>query len=221
VAEGKKPRPANYRDCRHAKEGLQNKKYKRKHKSRTGRVFSSNLSTPGVSFVAGPRGSKEQKQQLKARQVPGTNAPAGINLSTPASGQQKKKKSGSVRGAPTVNSQPLDNMLGVVTTVQLIMTVFNDAVSEEEIIVAIIKIELNLMTQNGHYSSRPLKFFTFNANGIGRWRYELSKQLQELHVDVALFSETSETSREVLHSKFPFSSNRPLPGQKRRNCRCI
>jgi hypothetical protein len=34
---------------------------------------------------------------------------------------------------------------------------------------------------------RPL---AFNANGIGRQRCELSKQLQELHIDVALFSET-------------------------------
>jgi hypothetical protein len=37
---------------------------------------------------------------------------------------------------------------------------------------------------------RPLKVLAFNANGIGRQRYELSKQLQELHIDVALFSET-------------------------------
>jgi endonuclease/exonuclease/phosphatase (EEP) superfamily protein YafD len=37
---------------------------------------------------------------------------------------------------------------------------------------------------------RPLKVIAFNANGIGRQRYELSKQLQDLHVDVALFPET-------------------------------
>jgi hypothetical protein len=37
---------------------------------------------------------------------------------------------------------------------------------------------------------RPLKVLAFNANGIWRQRYELSKQLQDLHVDVALFSET-------------------------------
>jgi exonuclease III len=37
---------------------------------------------------------------------------------------------------------------------------------------------------------RPLKVIAFNANGIGRQRYELSKQLQDLHIDVALFSET-------------------------------
>jgi exonuclease III len=37
---------------------------------------------------------------------------------------------------------------------------------------------------------RPLKVIAFNANGIGRQRYELSKQLQDLNIDVTLFSET-------------------------------
>jgi hypothetical protein len=37
---------------------------------------------------------------------------------------------------------------------------------------------------------RPLKVIAFNANGIGRQRYELSKELEDLHLDMALFSET-------------------------------
>jgi hypothetical protein len=37
---------------------------------------------------------------------------------------------------------------------------------------------------------RSLKFIAFNANDIMKKRYELSKQLQDLHIDVALFSET-------------------------------
>jgi hypothetical protein len=37
---------------------------------------------------------------------------------------------------------------------------------------------------------RPLKITAFNGNGIWRQRYELSKQLQDLHIDVDLFSET-------------------------------
>jgi hypothetical protein len=37
---------------------------------------------------------------------------------------------------------------------------------------------------------RPLKVLAFNANGIWRQCYELSKQLQDLPVDVFLFSET-------------------------------
>jgi hypothetical protein len=52
--------------------------------------------------------------------------------------------------AQRVNSQPLDNMLRVVTVVQQITTEFNCAVSEEDKIVVITKIVLNLMKQNGH-----------------------------------------------------------------------
>jgi hypothetical protein len=37
---------------------------------------------------------------------------------------------------------------------------------------------------------RPIKVIAFNANGTGRQRYELSKELEDLHLDVALFSET-------------------------------
>jgi hypothetical protein len=52
--------------------------------------------------------------------------------------------------ARNVNSELLDNMLRVVTVVQQIMTEFNGAVSEEAKIVAITKIVLSLMKQNGH-----------------------------------------------------------------------
>jgi hypothetical protein len=37
---------------------------------------------------------------------------------------------------------------------------------------------------------RPLKVVAFNANGTGRQAYELRKQLQDLKIDVALFTET-------------------------------
>jgi hypothetical protein len=37
---------------------------------------------------------------------------------------------------------------------------------------------------------RPLKFIALNENGIMRQRYELSKQLQDIHVDVVLFSDS-------------------------------
>jgi hypothetical protein len=74
--------------------------------------------------------------------------PVGVNLSTPASGRQKN--AGQLVRAPTVSSQPLDNMLRVVTAVQQIMTEFNGAVSEEDKIVAITKIVLNLMKQDDH-----------------------------------------------------------------------
>jgi hypothetical protein len=110
-------------------------------------VFS-NLTTLGISFAAALRGSTTQQQQPQARQFHGTNPPAGVKLSIPATRHQQKAGQ-SVR-APTVNSQPLDNMLRVVTAVQQIMTEFNGAVSEEDKIVAITKIVLNLMKQDGH-----------------------------------------------------------------------
>jgi hypothetical protein len=72
--------------------------------------------------------------------------PKGLKLSTPASGQQQKAGQ-SVR-APTVNSQPLDNMLRVVTLIQQIMAEFIGAMSGEDKIVAITKIVLNLKKQN-------------------------------------------------------------------------
>jgi exonuclease III len=37
---------------------------------------------------------------------------------------------------------------------------------------------------------RPLKVIAFNANSILKQCYELSKELQDLHIDAALFSET-------------------------------
>jgi hypothetical protein len=64
-----------------------------------------------------------------------------------------QQQSGQSVWAPILHSQPLDNMLRVVTVVQQIMTEVNGAVSEEDKIVAITKIVLNLMKQNDHYSS--------------------------------------------------------------------
>jgi hypothetical protein len=37
---------------------------------------------------------------------------------------------------------------------------------------------------------RRLKTIAFNANGTGRQAYEVGKELQDLKIDVALFSET-------------------------------
>jgi hypothetical protein len=60
------------------------------------------------------------------------------------------KKIGQSVEARNVNSEPLDNMLRVDTAVQQIMTELSGAVSEEAKIVAITKIVLSLMKQNGH-----------------------------------------------------------------------
>jgi hypothetical protein len=38
---------------------------------------------------------------------------------------------------------------------------------------------------------RPLKIIAFNADGIWRQRYELTEQLQDLHIDGCVFRDTS------------------------------
>jgi hypothetical protein len=52
--------------------------------------------------------------------------------------------------APLVNSQPLGNMLRVVTVLQKIMTEFIAAVSEEDKTLVITEIVITLMKQNDH-----------------------------------------------------------------------
>jgi hypothetical protein len=68
--------------------------------------------------------------------------------SNPSPGRQQK--SGHSVWAPSINNQPIDDMLTVVTIVQQIMTEFRGAVSEQDKILAITKIVLNLMNQNAH-----------------------------------------------------------------------
>jgi hypothetical protein len=67
LAEGEKPHPANYGGCRHAKEELQKKKSQRTPKTTTGKVFSSNLTTPGVSFAAALRAVQRNNNRRRAK----------------------------------------------------------------------------------------------------------------------------------------------------------
>jgi hypothetical protein len=57
---------------------------------------------------------------------------------------------------------------------------------------------------------RPLKIIAFNANGIWRQRYELSKQLKDLHIDVALLSETHLVAVQIRGKVSWFCSTRVL-----------
>jgi hypothetical protein len=62
---------------------------------------------------------------------------------------------------------------------------------------------------------RPLKITEFNANGIWRKRYELSKQLQDLHIDMALLSETPLKPHEKFYiPKYHFYHTEHFPGSK-------
>jgi hypothetical protein len=59
-------------------------------------------------------------------------------------------------------------------------------------VLAITKIVMKL--KENDRVLRPLKVTAFNGNGIGRQRHELGKQLQDLHIDVALFLDSPKTS---------------------------
>jgi hypothetical protein len=142
LAEGEKAHPANYRDCRHDKEELQKRKSQRSPKTTAGRVFSSNLTTPGISFAAALRDSTAQQQRLQACQIPVAD-PSSAGRPNVPSPEQQQETGLSVRAA-IENSQPLDSMVRVVTAVQQIMTEFNGAVSDKDKIVDITTIVLTL-----------------------------------------------------------------------------
>jgi hypothetical protein len=119
--------------------------------NRKGVLFQPNHSR--FIFAAALQGSSEQQQLYQTCQVE-VAGPATVELRVPGSSlQQDQQPTGQSVQAPKVNSAPLDSVLRVVTVVQQIMTEFNGAVSEENKIVAITKTVLNLMQQNGHYSS--------------------------------------------------------------------
>jgi hypothetical protein len=64
-------------------------------------------------------------------------------------------------------------------------------VLEEDKLMVITKMVLNFIKQKAARIHRPLKVRIFNENDIRRRRCELSNELQDLHLDVALLSETT------------------------------
>jgi endonuclease/exonuclease/phosphatase (EEP) superfamily protein YafD len=85
-------------------------------------------------------------------------------------------------------------MFRVVNVVQQIMTELKGAISEQAKIMAITKLSSTSCRKMTNRVHRLLKVIAFNVNGSWRQRYQFSKQLQDLHLDVALFSETSKAS---------------------------
>jgi hypothetical protein len=137
-AEGGKPNPANYHGCRHAKEEMQKKKSQRAPRATTGKVFSSNLTTPGISFAAALRG----KTGAAASDTSGSSDRSchnGTHGSCDLTQHEQQTTGQSVR-TPNVNRLSLDKMLKVV--VQQIMAESNVAVLEKAKIVAINKNSL-------------------------------------------------------------------------------
>jgi hypothetical protein len=98
LAEGEKPHPANYRGSSHAKEELQRKRSQKSPKTTTGRVFSSTIATPGVSFAAALGGGRQQHQQPSAPQ-----APAVVEKLIPSAAAPQQPTDQSAR-APNINS---------------------------------------------------------------------------------------------------------------------
>jgi hypothetical protein len=95
------------------------------------------------------------------------------------------------------------------------MTESSGALLEEAKILAITNIVLNLMEQMATRIHRLLLVIEFNANGIKRHRYELSKQLQDLHEDVDLFPKTHLKPHERFFiSNYYFYRTDRHPGRK-------
>jgi hypothetical protein len=112
-------------------------------------VFSSNLTTSGMSFAAALRGKTEEQQQPRTYQVAGPDTME--HRVSVASSQNEQQKAGQSVRAPNINSLSLEKMLKVVVTVvQQTMAESNGAVLEEAKILAITKIVLNIMEQSGH-----------------------------------------------------------------------
>jgi len=91
--------------------------------------------------------------------------------------------------------------------VQQIMTGLNEAVSEEE--------KLEPQQNCSETTHRPLKVVAFNANGITRQRYELSKRLQAGRIDMELLSETHLRSHDRFFIRYyHIERNNRCPGAK-------
>jgi hypothetical protein len=95
-------------------------------------------------------GTPRQRRSAGPSGTPRSNGRSTSSRKTVSRPQRRNKKQVQSVRAAIVNSQPLDNMLRVVSVVQQIMTEFSGALSEEDKIVAITKIVLKLMNQNGH-----------------------------------------------------------------------
>jgi hypothetical protein len=147
-------------------------------KIQTGRGFSSKYATPDLSFAAALLTNKEQQQPQPSQvAVSGPTTGAQQKASPPqkakqaaptplhANAHQRKEGPPVIRTSvrtnghhdqgqsvqvPSDSMQPMDNMLKVISVVQQIMTELSRIVSEEGKIVAITKIVLKLMKENGN-----------------------------------------------------------------------
>jgi hypothetical protein len=141
LAEGEKPHPANYRGCKRAKEEMQKKHPQGTPKSTSGKVFSSNIVKPHLSFAEALRGQAKQQPHQEV----------AVNTTTTTTKDQTAGQSVQVQ-APTVSSDPTD-MYRAIIVAQQIMAELKDAASEEAKFLGIAKIVFKFMKDNGKQSS--------------------------------------------------------------------
>jgi hypothetical protein len=165
----------------------------------TGKFSSSKYSVPGVSFAEALQNTADQPQQ---QAHPLLVAYQNITKQPRALTPPKQQQTGQSLPAPNINSLPLDNIFRVVTVVQRMMPGLNGAVSEEEkiLVMTITKIVTNLVKKLVSRVHRPLKAIAFNANGIGKQSHGLSKQLEDVCIDVDLFLMTRLKSHQRVFS---------------------
>jgi hypothetical protein len=138
LAEGEKAYLTNYRGCRHAKEEMpKKKKLQETRQNKTGKVFSSNFRRPNVSFAAAVR--DQTKQQRQQEEVANTPQPQKL----------KRKETDQLVPVTFVNSEPQDKALKTLTVVHQIIKELKGAASEEDMAVAITKIVIKLMKEDG------------------------------------------------------------------------
>jgi hypothetical protein len=110
-------------------------------KPTTGRVFAAKFINPGVSYAGALRGHTEQKTNEEEN----GSTSKGILYPQPKTKQQQRGQS---VPAPSVNNEPEDNMVRVVTEVRQIMTELKGAASEKAKIMAITNIFFNLLQED-------------------------------------------------------------------------
>jgi hypothetical protein len=134
-----RPHPSNYRGCKLAREELQKRKIQKSQtKELAGRVFSSRLATPTVSFAGAVKGQqRNQPQQIQTPTATTGGADKAEKQSTEEEMEQPVQPSGTTGNN---NSSSL-----VAKIVQQIMTGLNEAVSEEDKIITITKIVMKLI----------------------------------------------------------------------------
>jgi len=141
LTEGEKPHPSSYRGCKRGRA------QKIQTKEPTGRVFSTRLTTPTVSFAEAVNGKRNNPPQQDRQHQPQLTTGGWEEKSE----KHNKERDLTGQTASKNHTSSMDSTFKVVTVVQQIMTGLNESVSEEGKIMAITKIVMKL-PNNEHQS---------------------------------------------------------------------